>query len=278
MQKTHIFDFIQCFSDALDLIVPDLSGHHKRVAYIGRAIAAALGLSEDRQYVLLTAGMLHDAGALTLKSRMDALQFETGETSHAETGYRLLRSWPALTGAAEIIRGHHARYDARGNGCGEYCEEAYILHLADRVDALLRRGEFVLDQAPRVCREMKRRKGTQFDPAHVEAFLSLADKEYFWLDITADNLRDILGRVSRALCDGGAPPAIEEIEDFTRLFTHVIDFRSRFTATHSAGVSATAAMLGEIAGFDPSKARRLRIAGYLHDLGKLAVPAELLDK
>lgn len=270
----HIFDFIQCFSDALDLIVPDLNGHHKRVAYIARSIAAALDLSEVEQYDILLAGMLHDAGALTLKSRIEALDFETRETNHSETGYRLLRKWPALHNAAQAIRFHHTRYD----GGIDVPESALILHLADRLDVLIRRDVFILDQVPELRAAMLRRKGTMFDPRHVDALMSLTDKEFFWLDIASDSLRETLKRLGEEIATDKTAPDIQAITDFSRIFAHIIDFRSRFTATHSAGVAQVAEALAEISGLPETQCKRVRIAGYLHDLGKLAVPVELLEK
>jgi HD-GYP domain-containing protein (c-di-GMP phosphodiesterase class II) len=269
-----IFDFIQCFSDALDLIVPDLNGHHKRVAYIARSIAAAMDLPEAEQYDILLAGMLHDAGALTLKSRIEAMDFETRETNHSETGYRLLRKWAALHNAAHAIRFHHTQYDDGR----EIPESALILHLADRLDVLIRRDVFILDQVPILRAEILRRKGTMFDPRHVDALMSLIDKEFFWLDIASDSLRETLKRLDGEIAADKTAPDIRAIADFSRIFAHIIDFRSRFTATHSAGVAHVAEALAEIAGLPKAKRQRLRIAGYLHDLGKLAVPVELLEK
>ena len=64
----------------------------------------------------------------------------------------------------------------------------------------------------------------------------------------------------------------------SKLFSYIIDFRSRFTATHSSGVAASSEALSRLVGFSERECRMMRIAGHLHDLGKLAVPAEILEK
>lgn len=64
----------------------------------------------------------------------------------------------------------------------------------------------------------------------------------------------------------------------TELFQKIIDFRSRFTATHSAGVSATSKMLSRIIGLSKIEIRLMEVAGNLHDLGKLAIPNSILEK
>jgi HD-GYP domain-containing protein (c-di-GMP phosphodiesterase class II) len=62
------------------------------------------------------------------------------------------------------------------------------------------------------------------------------------------------------------------------LFWHLVDYRSRFTATHTSGVAAVAGFLAPLAGVTGAAGRRVAIAAGLHDLGKIAVASETLDK
>jgi HD-GYP domain-containing protein (c-di-GMP phosphodiesterase class II) len=66
--------------------------------------------------------------------------------------------------------------------------------------------------------------------------------------------------------------------ELSRLICRIIDFKSAFTATHSSGVTAAGGALARLAGFSALECRLLEIAAYLHDLGKLAVPSEILEK
>jgi HD-GYP domain-containing protein (c-di-GMP phosphodiesterase class II) len=43
-------------------------------------------------------------------------------------------------------------------------------------------------------------------------------------------------------------------------------------------VAATADVLAQLCGFSPADCRTIHLAGLMHDLGKLAVPAEILEK
>lgn len=70
----------------------------------------------------------------------------------------------------------------------------------------------------------------------------------------------------------------DEIIELTKIFANIIDFRNPFTATHSAGVAKTAEKLAELAGFSENECKMMLVAGYLHDLGKLAVSKSILDK
>jgi len=62
------------------------------------------------------------------------------------------------------------------------------------------------------------------------------------------------------------------------MLSHIIDFRSRFTAVHSSGVAVVAGSLAESMGLSRRQCQLIRISGYLHDFGKLAVPKEILEK
>jgi HD-GYP domain-containing protein (c-di-GMP phosphodiesterase class II) len=69
-----------------------------------------------------------------------------------------------------------------------------------------------------------------------------------------------------------------ELLNLGKIFSQMIDFRSRFTATHSTGVSIVAEMLAEFIGFSEEECLVMRLTGKLHDLGKLAMPTEILEK
>jgi HD-GYP domain-containing protein (c-di-GMP phosphodiesterase class II) len=71
---------------------------------------------------------------------------------------------------------------------------------------------------------------------------------------------------------------VEMVGSFADLFARIIDFRSPFTFSHSRTISVTAGCLAGCMGFSASERRLMRIAGLLHDLGKLAVPNEILEK
>ncbi|MFW5845472.1 MAG: glycogen/starch/alpha-glucan phosphorylase, partial [Planctomycetota bacterium] len=93
---------------------------------------------------LLIAGLLHDAGALSLKSRLDALQFETDGVEHATIGYRLLRRHDRLQRVAELVRHQcgielptDALFDVQIKRIHEYKRQLlnvlHVIHLYDRI-------------------------------------------------------------------------------------------------------------------------------------------------
>ena len=52
----------------------------------------------------------------------------------------------------------------------------------------------------------------------------------------------------------------------------------QYTTTHAMNVSILAMSLAEYVGLSPTEVRSFGIAGMLHDLGKVSVPEEILNK
>jgi len=274
-------DLINCLSDTIDLVSPSLADHHKRVALVAYALACQLGLSEAEALDLYFAGNLHDIGALSLTDRVRLIQFEGSEPHHhAETGALLLETFSPLARLGELVRFHHVKW---ADGAGEVQRDrqvplgSHILHLADRISVLIGQldGIHLLVRAPEILARIEEASGDMFSPSLVEAFHDLSSKESFWLGLAFPGRNHPLEqqghfRTFKLDTDG--------ILGLSRLFARIIDFRSHFTATHSSGVAASAETLARLSGQPPEKCVQMRIAGLLHDLGKLAVPDELLEK
>jgi HD domain-containing protein len=63
-----------------------------------------------------------------------------------------------------------------------------------------------------------------------------------------------------------------------RVFVSAIDAKDRYTAGHSERVARYADYIAEELGLTPDRREHLRYAALMHDVGKLAVPARLLNK
>jgi HD-GYP domain-containing protein (c-di-GMP phosphodiesterase class II) len=281
IKEPHVplFYLVLCLSEAVDLIDPVLNGHHKRVAYIAYAIGLEMGLTSQEQDKLILAGLVHDCGALSLTERLDLLEFEHHRPNeHAELGYYLLKEFEPLSAEAQIVRYHHARWN-QGQGSKSNGHEvpigAHVVHLADRVAVLVNNQEEILGQAKRIREQIVGQSGRMFVPELVDIFSDLAAKEHFWLDATSSIIGSILARRTR-LATVELSPA--QLFSFAKLICQLIDFRSRFTATHSSGIAASASTLAKLVGFSERECHMMKVAGYFHDLGKLAVPTEILEK
>jgi len=278
--KVPAFDIVMCLSRALDLVSPHVVNHHQRVAYIASCIAAEMGLTKEDISVIVIAGMLHDSGAISLQERISTMAYEIRSPhEHAERGYLFMNVFTPFAKVADLVRHHHVPWE-KGGGVEFRGRQvpmgSQILHLADRIDVLIDRKQPVLGQVRRICRRIKKDSGREFVPEFVDAFLRIAGKEYFWFDVVSPSVGALVA--PRGKYGIGALAGMETLEGMARLISHVIDFRSRFTSVHSSGVGAIAEHLARLNHLPDSTCRRVRIAGQLHDLGKLSVPKEILEK
>ncbi len=277
--SVSLFELVTALSEAADLVSPVLVNHHKMVAYFSLRLGTEMGLSIENIRQTVLAGALHDIGALSIRERLEALHFEVENPyQHAETGYHLMKAFPHFSKIAEFIRFHHVWWnygegkEFRGH---EVPIESHILHLADRISVLIHKDHQVLSQVGNIREQIVNQSEIMFHPDAIEAFKSLADKEYFWLDSVSNSIHTILKNrleFQTVLLD------LDAIIDLANIFSQIIDFRCKFTANHSSGVAASAEKLAQLAAFSERDRKMMKVAGYLHDLGKLAVPVDIINK
>ncbi|MDR3640647.1 MAG: HD domain-containing protein [Humidesulfovibrio sp.] len=272
----RLFEFLSSLSGALDLMSPEVVGHHKRVAYVAARLGKLLGASREERTELFMAALLHDVGGFSRQSRLAALSFETDGGRHAELGYRLLRTNPLLESTAVIVRHHHTAH-SRLSSFDEPERKLFlagVLNLADRVDALTCRQE--KKDPAQVMSRLGQRAGELFDPLALEALGQFVGDPEFWAQLAGEDPTSALSGDTGLFQEHGMSRA--QLMQASTAFSQIIDFRSRFTATHSRGVAETAVCLAEKAGLSANDQTAMRLAGDLHDLGKLAVPTEIIDK
>ena len=124
--------------------------------------------------------------------------------------------------------------------------------------------------------EVKRRRGSWFDPELADAFLNVARDPDFWRGLTSP-LIDV--RLDALGCANCARDVDEDyLDDIAAAFGQVIDAKSPYTAGHSTRVAELARGIGEEMGVPLFRRRWLYRAALLHDIGKLGVSNAILDK
>lgn len=275
----HLLDMMDSLSTALDLINPALDEHHKSVCYIACCLAEQLGYGVDDYNDLYAAAILHDIGAIALFDRLKLLTFEDNSPHlHAELGYILLSKFEPFARFAPLVRFHHVPWEhGRGitfNG-QDVPASSHLIHLADRIAVLAAKPGPVFERVNEIRERVGALSGTVFMPEMVDAFLEESRKEVFWLDVTSSALSRVLRRKSRL---PNLTLHIDALLELSQFYSLIIDTRSHFTATHSSGVAATAEVLARLHGLTETEAKKHRVAGYLHDIGKLSVPNSILEK
>jgi len=273
--KISTYELVLSLSKAIDLVSSRLADHHVKVALISLNLCNELQLPEETTHDILLAAALHDIGALSLKDRLTLLSFETDNPhEHARIGYRLLKSYKPFFNASEIVKYHHVSW-SKGDGAffrgNPVPLGSHIIHLADRISVLLGSQRDVLIESSFLTNLIIDRRGTLFNPDVVDAFTKIAERESFWLEAASP------AEISHSVFPSIATNESDLLE-LTKLFSKTIDFRSRFTVTHSGGVAVCARNLAKLLGFSEKESLLIETAGYLHDLGKMAIPINVLEK
>ncbi|QLG89359.1 HD domain-containing protein [Chitinibacter bivalviorum] len=277
--RIQLFDMICALSTALDLLDPALGSHQKRTCLIAAQIARSMNIDDASYQDVFGAAIFHDIGAIGLADRLAMLEFEeTDAHTHARLGAMLLSRFPGFSRYAPLVRCHHVHWD---HGKGFFHENqgvpmlSHLLYLADRIEVLAQGKDNILGEAPEIVAQIQQLSGSKFHPVYVEAFSKLAQQESFWLDIFSNNLDRILMDIAPF---DNIDLDLDQMLQFAQFFALVIDSRSHFTATHSAGVAITAETIASHLGMSALECTKIRMAGYLHDLGKLAIPSEYIER
>jgi diguanylate cyclase (GGDEF)-like protein/putative nucleotidyltransferase with HDIG domain len=117
----------------------------------------------------------------------------------------------------------------------------------------------------------------------LEAYLGVTLKRLFSTGPEAfEEIYRRLEQFTRSLTEQGAggltevlPPAV--VETVTSLAL-AIDAKDHYTQGHSQKVSAYAVLIAQALGMEQAEVEEIRLAGLLHDIGKVGIPEPILNK
>lgn len=164
----------------------DAGLHLKHITHYARALALALDCSEARADEIAYAAMIHDVGKAQVP---DAILKKPGALTageraeiqkHTIWGHELLVDNQEFETACQVVRSHHERWDGTGYPDGLRGDAipiaARITAVADVYDALTSERSYKSAWPAReAIDEIRRLRGTHFDPNIVDAFLQLYD-------------------------------------------------------------------------------------------------------
>lgn len=277
-------DVVYALSDALDLVGITDVGHGKRVGIMAAACARTLGLRGSEVAFLFDLGLLHDIGVSSSRTHSHLVEEFDWENSqeHCEIGYARLHDFLPLARMAMPIRYHHTRWDQLGES-GELsaseASQANLIFLVDRVDALAApyyADRSILMHTAAIREQIRRSSGRYFAPELVDVFLKTSSSEAFWLQLDPRGIQAVLN--DQLSWHEPYQVTLSELKQLGEIFSRIVDAKSPFTAEHSTGVSRLARFIAERMGVSRENCDKIEIAGLLHDLGKLRVPDEILEK
>ena len=296
--KLDLTDMLYALSFALDKVEAELvgvgTGHGKRVAYLSILMGKNAGFHEEELRDFIGCCLLHD-NALTefihdelsdspmSKDLSAALSDETelkrANHDHSVIGEQNIRLLPFRTDVKNIILYHHENADgtgAFGLTADKTPVKPQILHLADFTDTAsgLRLETMTRAEFEELRKWVRDRSGTIFSQEVTELFLR---------SVSYDNIlrlqeKGLLPCLHEELHKEITDYSDEDIHNIAKLFAKIVDYKSEFTEHHSTGVAEKAEIMAGFYGFDDEKTIRYYFAGAMHDIGKLAILNDILEK
>ncbi|WP_434361450.1 HD domain-containing protein [Parasalinivibrio latis] len=267
---------------AVSLVGMNDVNHGKRVGYIAGQIGSTLGLSDADIQFLFELGLLHDCGVSTEQVHSNLINNFAWEDAdvHCEIGFHLLKDFVPLSKFAVPIKYHHTPWSRLKESDVTLFDQrmANIIFLSDRIDTLAC-GHYesdILLLREKIVEEISNYSGSFFKPEFVEAFVSSEKAEAFWISLEDRH-------VTRYVWDMGKQKSQEllslaDIKQLCRIMSYIVDQKSSFTAQHSLRVADLAKFMAKVYGLSESQCDKVEIAGLLHDIGKLHMPDDILEK
>src|SRR6202050_3390900 len=136
-----------------------------------------------------------------------------------------------------------------------------------------------------LCRELKDNPATRLIPFVLITGLSDSGDKVRGIDAGADDFlnkpvlaEELIARVRSLLRLKDFTDELETADSVLCTLGKIVEGRDPYTEGHCERLSARAADLGRYLGMDEDSILALKRGGYLHDLGKIAVPDDILKK
>jgi PAS domain S-box-containing protein len=184
---------IQVLVSTVEARDPYTAGHQLKSANLARAIAAEMGLSQEKIEGIRMACSIHDIGKISIPAEILSKPTKLTDIelslikAHAQRGFEMLKDVESPWPLAEIIYQHHERLD--GSGYPRHLKgddiliEARILAVADVVEAMAShrpyRAGLGIDAA---LNEIEKNSGIFYDNAVSNACLRLFREKGFQIE------------------------------------------------------------------------------------------------
>ncbi len=270
---------------AVDGINPKFDFHSRMVTYTALTINKRLGDNGLNPQDVLLASLLHDIGVVRLRQREVTCFLEDipkNYFNHETLGSDLLKKYKFFASLSKAIYYHHLNYEKIKNIEDEVPLLSQIIHISDRIAVTFVtncNSYYDIKNAKKYVIEfLSAKKGINFNPEIVDLFLdNMRNYEEFWLNLFF--IRDL--NFKNLVKDFFISPFYldeDDLKEIVPFFGEIIDSHSSFTKCHSIFVANLSYLIGDNLLLSEREKNLLYLSGYLHDLGKIYVPVDILEK
>ncbi len=170
---------LKALNKAVDVRDPATVSHTERVTAVAVEIAEKMGLSAHEVDIIRTAAQIHDVGMCGIAEAAKGFQ---ADYNHPTIGADMIRILALPPGVADAVASHHEWFDGWGypNGLkgNEITLGGRILALAEYFVETTTASELQPTMPwSKLKGEIEVRKGSQFDPAVVDALLAIVEEK-----------------------------------------------------------------------------------------------------
>ena len=268
----NIANVLKTVNSAYERFDKDACLHSLQVAYLTLKICKNLDIDEDTKNSLVIAAYFHDFSAEKTNMCDSLDKYEKGNAvkEHCILGYLLFKFLLPKSDICKFILYHHNTYDVDYiiNNI-ENPLESNIIKLADDISIY---NIFNEQASVNDVIDFLNERSYMYNPNYLNRFLDTnakmaienvlneSYKENFWKEVDLLNYKVIT------------------IEDIIVCLAFIIDCKCDITNFHSLSVSNTSCMLGKYFNLSENEYYNLKIGSLLHDIGKIAIPNEILKK
>lgn len=270
MQKVSLKKVLLVIQKTLDYMDERMLGHGEEVAYIMyKLLKASNEYSENEILRLMELSIFHDIGAYKVEEREKILDIDLkNPIEHAVYGSLFIKHFSPLSDLSPIILGHHLFPDDLNDDKKKNIpKEALLLHLADYISIRNRNGYEMNKDL------ILKSFGEKVLPEHKKLF-EIACTKYNLLENLIDKyyLEELYEIFDKVILTR------EEVISYIRMLTYAIDFRSESTVVHTIAVEEISTQIAYMLNINEDLVRKIKVASMLHDIGKIVIPVEILEK
>ncbi|WP_172807721.1 HD-GYP domain-containing protein [Christensenella intestinihominis] len=248
-----------------------LVDHGSRVAYmVYRMMRESGEYDEEYEKEIVFITLLHDIGAYKTEEIDRMMEFESANIwDHSIYGYLFLKHLTPFAKTAPAVLFHHTNYCDLVNIDADiqHKKVAQLIHIADRADTYIfaERNRFDIDV-------LRREEGLRFSGEALGLFHRAQEKENMINKITDGSYK---GEFRELLRQSEFSP--DKVYTLLTTAMFAIDFRSVHTVTHTITTMEISDEIAKQLGITGEEADKLHLGALLHDMGKIAIPIEILE-
>lgn len=245
-----------------------LLNHGEQVAYIMLNLLKAEGSYNDEELLEICAiSIFHDIGAYKVTERDKLVGVDViAPIEHAVYGSLFIKYFSPLSNLYDIVLTHHfTNKYYKDKHIDVINKEGLLLNFADYIDRVyLNKNASTKDYI---------KENKDYLKEHINLFVE-ADKKYDFINKLLDGsyADELYGFFETKILTR------EEVIAYSKMLAYSIDFRSEATVKHTILVEAISYQIAKLCGLDEETLTTIKVAAALHDIGKIAIPVEILEK